>query len=75
MFDTKIYALKKVDLRNADIAAVRGYKREIDLLENLASVDRVVGLVEWELKNDRLSLSLVSNHFWLRLCLVSNSLK
>ncbi|KAL1603594.1 hypothetical protein SLS60_005182 [Paraconiothyrium brasiliense] len=49
----KLLALKRVKLDDADEAAVLGYKGEIDLLEKLKNVERVVKLYDWELDNDR----------------------
>ncbi|KAF2437465.1 kinase-like protein [Karstenula rhodostoma CBS 690.94] len=49
----KLLALKRVKLDDADEAAVMGYKGEIDLLEKLKNVERVVKLYDWELDNDR----------------------
>ncbi|KAJ4345319.1 uncharacterized protein N0V89_011449 [Didymosphaeria variabile] len=49
----KLLALKRVKLDDADEAAVLGYKGEIDLLEKLKNVERVVRLYDWELDNDR----------------------
>ena len=55
----KLLALKKVKLEDADEAAVRGYKGEIDLLQKLRNVDRVVRLYDWEMDEQRQVLSLV----------------
>ncbi|KAK5117702.1 hypothetical protein LTR62_005126 [Meristemomyces frigidus] len=52
----KTFALKRVKLDDADEAAVRGYKGEIDLLKSLAEVERVVRLFDWELNNDKQEL-------------------
>lgn len=52
-------ALKRVSLENADEATIRGYKGEIDLLEKLTGVDRVVNLYAHELNTEKQMLSLV----------------
>ncbi|PNS18525.1 Serine/threonine-protein kinase mph1 [Sphaceloma murrayae] len=49
----KLFALKRVKLSDCDEAAVRGYKGEIDLLQKLNDVDRVVRLYDWELDEAR----------------------
>jgi serine/threonine-protein kinase TTK/MPS1 len=55
----KLLALKRVKLEDADEAAVRGYKGEIDLLQKLKNVDRVVRLYDWEVDEQRGVLSVV----------------
>jgi serine/threonine-protein kinase TTK/MPS1 len=55
----KLLALKRVKLEDADEAAVRGYKGEIDLLLKLKNVDRVVRLYDWEVDEQRQVLSVV----------------
>ena len=60
----KVFALKRVRLENADEAAVRGYKGEIDLLRKLNGVDRVVTLYDWEVDEKRQILSVVSPVAW-----------
>jgi serine/threonine-protein kinase TTK/MPS1 len=57
----KMLALKRVKLEDADEAAVRGYKGEIDLLQKLKNVERVVRLYDWEVDEQRQVLSVVSN--------------
>lgn len=60
----KMLALKRVKLEDADEAAVRGYKGEIDLLQKLKNVERVVRLYDWEVDEQRQVLSVVSQaHF------------
>jgi serine/threonine-protein kinase TTK/MPS1 len=59
----KLLALKRVKLEDADEAAVRGYKGEIDLLQKLKNVDRVVRLYDWEVDEQRQVLSVVSIFF------------
>jgi len=56
----RLLALKRVKLEDADEAAVRGYKGEIDLLQKLEKVERVVGLYDWEVDEQRQILSVVS---------------
>lgn len=53
-------ALKRVSLENADEATINGYKGEIDLLERLTGVNRVVNLYAHELNAEKQMLSLVS---------------
>ncbi|KAF1946260.1 kinase-like protein [Clathrospora elynae] len=55
----KMLALKRVKLEDADEAAVRGYKGEIDLLQKLKNVDRVVRLYDWEVDEQRQVLSVL----------------
>ncbi|KIV84915.1 hypothetical protein PV11_00664 [Exophiala sideris] len=49
----KIFALKRVNLEDADIAAIAGYKGEIDLLKKLENVDRVIRLYDYEINEDK----------------------
>lgn len=55
----KLFALKKVKLEDCDETAMRGFKGEIDLLEKLKDVERVVRLFDWELDNDKQILSVL----------------
>ncbi|KAF2151297.1 kinase-like protein [Myriangium duriaei CBS 260.36] len=55
----KLFALKRVKLGDCDEAAVRGYKGEIDLLQKLENVERVIRLYDWELDESRGTLSLL----------------
>lgn len=55
----KLFALKKVKLEDCDETAVRGYKGEIDLLQKLVDVDRVVRLFDWELDESKQTLSVL----------------
>jgi len=57
----KIFALKRVNLEDCNEETVRGYKGEIDLLKKLENVDRVVRLFDWEVNEQKQSLSVVSN--------------
>ena len=49
----RIFALKRVNLEDADMAAIAGYKGEIDLLRRLENVDRVIRLFDYEVKEDK----------------------
>ncbi|GAB7352717.1 hypothetical protein MBLNU459_g3072t1 [Dothideomycetes sp. NU459] len=55
----KLFALKKVKLEDCDETAMVGFKGEIDLLQKLADVDRVVRLFDWELDNEKQILSVL----------------
>ena len=55
----KVFALKRVALEDQDEAAIRGYKGEIDLLKRLENVERVVRLFDWELNDERQTLSVL----------------
>ncbi|KAI9667009.1 MAG: Dual-specificity kinase, spindle pole body (SPB) duplication and spindle checkpoint function [Trizodia sp. TS-e1964] len=55
----KSFALKKVSLEDVDDIAIRGYKGEIDLLQKLECEERVVRLFDWELNNEKHSLSVL----------------
>ena len=57
----KLLALKRVKLEDADEAAVRGFKGEINLLQKLKNVERVVRLYDWEVDEQRQILSVVSS--------------
>ena len=52
-------AFKKVSFEDADEATVRGYKGEIDLLKKLYQVGRVINLIDWEINEEKRSLSMV----------------
>lgn len=56
----KVFALKKVNLEEAEESAVRGYKGEIDLLKKLEGVERVVRLYDYEINEEKGTLSVVS---------------
>lgn len=49
----KIFALKRVNLEDADMAAIAGYKGEIDLLKKLENVDRVIRLYDYEINEEK----------------------
>ena len=55
----KVFALKRVTLEDQDENAIRGYKGEIDLLKKLENVERVVRLFDWELNDERQTLSVL----------------
>jgi serine/threonine-protein kinase TTK/MPS1 len=58
--NSKFFALKRVSLEDADENAVRGFKGEIDLLKKLEGVERVIRLYDYELNEDKGTLSVVS---------------
>jgi serine/threonine-protein kinase TTK/MPS1 len=58
--NSKFFALKKVNLEDADEMAVRGFKGEIDLLKKLETVERVIRLYDYELNEDKGTLTVVS---------------
>lgn len=55
----KVFALKRVTLEEQDELAIRGFKGEIDLLQKLQNVDRVVRLFDWELNEAKQTLSVL----------------
>jgi len=55
----KIFALKRVSLEDADMAAIAGYKGEIELLKKLENVDRVIRLYDYEINEDKGILSVM----------------
>lgn len=55
----KVFALKRVTLEDQDENAIRGYKGEIDLLRKLENVDRVVRLFDWEINEEKHTLSVL----------------
>lgn len=57
----KMFALKKVSLKDAAEDTIRGYKGEIDLLKKLENVERVVRLFDWEVNEQKQSLDVVSH--------------
>lgn len=56
----KMLALKRVTLDNADEVTIRGCKGEIDLLNKLSGVDRVINLFDYEMNEEKRVLTLVS---------------
>lgn len=70
--NSKFFALKRVSLDDADEMAVRGFKGEIDLLKKLEGVERVIRLYDYELNEDKGTLSVVSVvHLLIRMLLTS----
>ncbi len=55
----KVFALKRVTLQDVDDVAKRGYKGEIELLRKLRDVDRVVRLFDWEINDEKQTLSVL----------------
>lgn len=55
----KVFALKRVSLEDQDKLAIRGFRGEIDLLQKLENVDRVVRLFDWELNEAKQTLSVL----------------
>ncbi|KAL8712477.1 MAG: hypothetical protein Q9220_003325 [cf. Caloplaca sp. 1 TL-2023] len=55
----KVFALKRVTLEDQDPSAIRGFKGEIDLLKQLENVDRVVRLFDYEINEDKQTLSVL----------------
>lgn len=58
--NSHFFALKRVSLDDADELAVAGFKGEIDLLQKLKGVERVIRLWDWELNEAKGTLSVVS---------------
>ncbi|KAG7112451.1 Serine/threonine-protein kinase MPS1 like [Verticillium longisporum] len=57
-----IFALKRVSLEQADEMAIRGFKGEIDLLNKLKPVDRVISLFDYEMNDEKRSLTLLMEY-------------
>ncbi|KAL2153972.1 hypothetical protein VTH82DRAFT_2648 [Thermothelomyces myriococcoides] len=55
----KLLALKRVSLENLDERTIKGYHGEIDLLQRLAGVNRVIQLIDHEFNAEKQTLSLV----------------
>ncbi|KAH6997741.1 kinase-like domain-containing protein [Ilyonectria sp. MPI-CAGE-AT-0026] len=55
----EMFALKRVALENVDQATLRGYQGEIDLLQKLSKVERVIGLRDHELNSEKKVLTLL----------------
>lgn len=55
----KVFALKRVALEDQDELAIQGYKGEIDLLRKLENVDRVVRLFDYEINEEKHTLSVL----------------
>jgi serine/threonine-protein kinase TTK/MPS1 len=56
----KLLALKRVSLENLDERVIKGYQGEIDLLQRLAGVGRVIQLIDHEFNAEKKMLSIVS---------------
>jgi serine/threonine-protein kinase TTK/MPS1 len=56
----KMFALKRVNIENADETMLKGYKGEINLLQKLTDVERVIQLYDFELNEEKHVLSVVS---------------
>ncbi|PHH69832.1 hypothetical protein CDD80_6460 [Ophiocordyceps camponoti-rufipedis] len=54
-----MFALKRVSLDHADETTVRGYKGEMELLNRLGGVDRVIKLFDHELNSEKQVLTLL----------------
>jgi len=59
--NSQFFALKRVSLEDADEMAVAGFKGEINLLQKLKDVERVIRLWDFELNETKGTLSVVSN--------------
>ncbi|KAH6723439.1 kinase-like domain-containing protein [Leptodontidium sp. MPI-SDFR-AT-0119] len=57
--NSRFFALKRVSLEDADEAAVRGFKGEIDLLKKLEGVERVIRLYDFELNEEKSTLTVL----------------
>ncbi|EWC46002.1 hypothetical protein DRE_04795 [Drechslerella stenobrocha 248] len=55
----KMLAMKKVILEKQDETTIRGFKGEIDLLRKLQDVDRVVRLYDYEVNDERSTLTVL----------------
>ncbi|KAG8627942.1 hypothetical protein KVT40_003815 [Elsinoe batatas] len=55
----KLFALKRVKLADCDENTVNGYKGEIDLLQKLSDIDRVIRLYDYEVDDTRGILSVL----------------
>ncbi|KAL8687157.1 MAG: hypothetical protein Q9218_006592, partial [Villophora microphyllina] len=55
----KVFALKRVTLEDQDEAAIQGFKGEIDLLKRLENVERVVRLFDYEINEEKQTLSVL----------------
>ncbi|KAI9812106.1 MAG: Dual-specificity kinase, spindle pole body (SPB) duplication and spindle checkpoint function [Thelocarpon impressellum] len=57
--NSSLFALKKVGLENLPASIIQGYKGEIDLLQKLRSEERVVTLYDYELNEEKQTLSVL----------------
>ncbi|KAI7783811.1 hypothetical protein LA080_011284 [Diaporthe eres] len=55
----KMFALKRVNIENADETMLKGYKGEINLLQKLTNVERVIQLYDFELNEEKHVLSVL----------------
>ncbi|KAJ1307919.1 hypothetical protein OPQ81_001996 [Rhizoctonia solani] len=55
----KMFALKRVNIENADENTVKGFKGEINLLQKMTNVERVIQLYDYELNEEKHMLSLL----------------
>jgi serine/threonine-protein kinase TTK/MPS1 len=55
----KLFALKRVSMQDLDQATVKGYKGEIDLLKRLSNSERVVRLIDYEVNDEKQTLSVL----------------
>jgi serine/threonine-protein kinase TTK/MPS1 len=55
----KIFAMKRVNLEDADSVAIAGYRGEIDLLKRLENVERVIRLFDYEINDEKGTLSVL----------------
>ncbi|KAK4142116.1 kinase-like domain-containing protein [Dichotomopilus funicola] len=55
----KLLALKRVSLENLDDRTIKGYHGEIDLLQRLTGVNRVIQLIDHEFNAEKKMLSIV----------------
>ncbi|KAF3909169.1 PAK-2p27 [Orbilia brochopaga] len=55
----KMLAMKKVTLEKQDETTIRGFKGEIDLLRKLQDVERVVRLYDYEINDERSTLTVL----------------
>ena len=55
----KMFALKKVNLEDCNEDSIRGYKGEIELLKSLENEERVVRLFDYEVNEQKQSLSVL----------------
>ncbi|POS73800.1 hypothetical protein DHEL01_v207804 [Diaporthe helianthi] len=55
----KMFALKRVNIESADETMLKGYKGEINLLQKLTNVERVIQLYDFELNEEKHVLSVL----------------
>lgn len=55
----KVFALKRVMLQDVDEVAKRGFRGEIELLRKLRDEERVVRLFDWEVNEEKQTLSVL----------------